>query len=347
MKAVLDGKQVSVLVPTVLALQHFRTFSSRFKDYAVETRLFSRLVPTAQLKENTRDLAAGRIDIAVGTHRLLGKDIEYSDLGLLILDEEHRFGVKHKETLKDLRENVDVLAMTATPIPRTLQMSLAGIRDLSVITTPPTDRLSVRTYVCRATDDVVRDAIRRELSRGGQIFFVHNRVHSIESRAAWITSLVPEARVIIGHGQMDPAKLERVMIDFTEGRFNVLVSTTIIESGIDIPTANTMLVDQADRLGLAQLYQLRGRVGRGQERGYCYLLVPGEAAIDRDARARLAVIQKFTELGSGFHVASHDLELRGSGELLGTRQKGHVQAVGLDLYSQLLDEAVRTLRVKG
>jgi transcription-repair coupling factor (superfamily II helicase) len=345
MKAVLDGKQVCLLVPTtVLALQHFKTFEARLADYAVSVRLFSRLVPTATLKQNLSDLAAGRVDIAIGTHRLLGRDIVYSDLGLLILDEEHRFGVKHKERLKDLRSHVDVLAMTATPIPRTLQMSLSGIRDLSVITTPPMDRLSVRTYVCRATDEVVRDAMMRELGRGGQVFFVHNRVQSIENRAAWLTALVPEARIVIGHGQMEPAKLEKVMLDFTEGRYNVLLSTTIIESGIDIPTANTMLIDQAERFGLAQLYQLRGRVGRSRERGYCYLLVPSQAALDKEARARLSVIQKFTELGSGFHVASHDLELRGAGELLGTRQKGHVQAVGIETYTQLLDEAVSTLR---
>ncbi|MGC6417189.1 MAG: transcription-repair coupling factor [Bradymonadia bacterium] len=345
MKAVLDGKQVCILVPTtVLALQHFKTLESRLSGYAVDVRLFSRLVSTRKTKDNLADLNAGRVDVAVGTHLLLSKTAQFNDLGLLILDEEHRFGVKHKEKLKELRAQVDVLAMTATPIPRTLQMSLTGIRDLSVITTPPVDRLSVKTYVCRATDEVVRDAILRELSRGGQVFFVHNRVQSIENRAAWLASLVPEARIVIGHGQMEPAKLERVMLDFTEGTHNVLVATTIIESGIDIPTANTILVDQADRFGLAQLYQLRGRVGRSRERGYCYLLVPGQAALDKEARARLAVIQKFTELGSGFHVASHDLELRGAGELLGTRQKGHVQAVGLETYTQLLDEAVRKLK---
>ncbi len=345
MKAVVDGKQVCVLVPTtVLALQHFKTFSDRLKGYPIEIKLFSRLVSRGDLRDNLDTLGTGRVDIAIGTHRLLGKDVVFKDIGLLILDEEHRFGVKHKERLKEFRTNVDVLAMTATPIPRTLQLSLSGIRDLSTITTPPVDRLSVRTYVCRATDEVVRDAILRELGRGGQVFFVHNRVQSIESRAAWLASLVPEARIVIGHGQMDPQKLEKVMVDFTEGRFNILVATTIIESGIDIPTANTMLIDQADRFGLAQLYQLRGRVGRSRERGFCYLLVPGQAAIDREARARLAVIQKFTELGSGFQVASHDLELRGAGELLGTSQKGHVQAVGIDLYAQLLDDAVRTLR---
>ncbi|MEE2786240.1 MAG: transcription-repair coupling factor [Myxococcota bacterium] len=345
MKAVLDGKQVSVLVPTtVLALQHYRTFRERFEKYPVAVRLFSRLVSRADQKVGLQDLAAGKVDIAIGTHRLLGADVVFQDLGLLILDEEHRFGVKHKERLKSLRTNVDVLAMTATPIPRTLQLSLSGIRDLSVITTPPMDRLSVRTYVCRATDAVVGDAIAHELGRGGQVFFVHNRVHSIESRAAWIQSLAPHARIVIGHGQMDPKALEKVMIDFTDGRYNVLVATTIIESGIDIPTANTMIIDQADRFGLAQLYQLRGRVGRARERGYCYCLVPGDAALDKEARARLAVIQKFTELGAGFHVASHDLELRGAGDLLGTKQKGHVQAVGLDMYAQLLDEAVRTLK---
>ncbi len=345
MKAVVDAKQVAVLVPTtVLALQHFKTFRDRFADYPVKIALFSRLTSAADTKQQLADLKSGRVDIAVGTHRLLSKDVKFADLGLMVLDEEHRFGVRHKERLKELRTDVDVLAMTATPIPRTLQLSLSGIRDLSVITTPPNDRLSVRTYVCRATDEVVREAITRELGRGGQVFFVHNRVQSIDARKAWLTSLVPEARIVVGHGQMDPKKLERVMVDFTEGRYNVLLSTTIIESGIDIPTANTMLVDNADRYGLAQLYQLRGRVGRAKDRGYCYLLVNSQATLRPEARTRLAVIQKFTELGSGFHVASHDMELRGAGELLGTQQKGHVQAVGIDLYAQLLDEAVRTLR---
>ncbi len=345
MKAALDAKQVAVLVPTtVLALQHAKTFRDRLAGYPVRVELLSRLVPPADQRQIIKDVKLGKVDILIGTHRLISQDIKWRDLGLLVLDEEHRFGVKHKERLKELRAHVDVLAMTATPIPRTLQLSLSGIRDLSVITTPPVDRLSVRTFVCRATDQVVRDAILRELGRGGQVFFVHNRVQSIEARKAWLQSLVPEARIIVGHGQMETGKLERVMVDFTEGRYNVLLSTTIIESGIDIPTANTMLVDHADHYGLAQLYQLRGRVGRSRERGYCYLLVPGESVIGNEARKRLAVIQKFTELGSGFQVASHDMELRGAGELLGTRQKGHVQAVGLDLYAQLLDEAVRTLR---
>ena len=280
----------------------------------------------------------------IGTHRVLSKDIVFRDLGLLVLDEEHRFGVKDKERLKEMRTNVDVLTMTATPIPRTLQLSLGGVRDLSVITTPPADRLSVRTFVCRQTDQVVREAVIRELARGGQVFFVHNRVQTIESRKAWLQSLVPEARIVVGHGQMDPDKLEEVMLDFTEGKFNVLLSTTIIESGIDIPNANTMLVDHADNFGLAQLYQLRGRVGRSKARGYCYLLVSSEGALTGDARKRLGVIQKFTELGSGFQVASHDLEIRGAGELLGTRQKGQIAAVGLDLYAQLLQDAVQRLR---
>lgn len=345
MKAVLDAKQVAVVVPTtVLALQHFRTFRERFADYPVRVELLSRLVNPKAQQEIRADLKKGRIDILIGTHRILSKDVEFRDLGLLILDEEHRFGVKHKERLKEVRASIDVLTMSATPIPRTLQLGISGLRDLSVITTPPADRLSVRTFVCRATDQVIRDAILRELSRGGQVFFVHNRVESIEARKAYLQALVPEARIVVGHGQMEARQLERVMLDFTEGRYNVLLATTIIESGIDIPTANTMLVDHADRFGLAQLYQLRGRVGRARDRGYCYLLVPGEAALAGDARKRLAVIQKFTELGSGFQVASHDLEIRGAGELLGTKQKGQVAAVGLDLYAQLLEEAVRKLR---
>ncbi|MFN3200459.1 MAG: transcription-repair coupling factor [Bradymonadia bacterium] len=345
MKAVLDARQVALLVPTtVLALQHYKTLKARFAQYPIRVELLSRLVTAKTQREIIADIKLGKVDVVVGTHRVLSKDVKFKSIGLLILDEEHRFGVKDKERLKELRANLDVLSMTATPIPRTLQLSMSGIRDMSVITTPPADRLSVRTFVCRATDQVVRDAVLRELGRGGQVFFVHNRVHSIEARKAWLQSLVPEARIVVGHGQMDPGRLEEVMLDFTEGRYNVLLSTTIIESGIDISNANTMLVDHADHFGLAQLYQLRGRVGRGRERGYCYLLVPSEAALAGDARKRLAVIQKFTELGSGFQVASHDLELRGAGELLGTKQKGQIAAVGLDLYAQLLDEAVRKLR---
>ena len=345
MKAVVDAKQVALLVPTtVLAAQHHRTFRDRFSQYPIRVELLSRSVSPEKQREVVRDLKLGRIDILIGTHRLLSKDVVFRDLGLMVLDEEHRFGVRDKERLKEMRENIDVLSMTATPIPRTLQLSLGGVRDMSVITTPPADRLSVRTYVCRVTDVLIRDALLRELSRGGQVFFVHNRVQTIEARKAYLQALVPECRIVVGHGQMDPEKLEEVMLDFTEGRFNVLLSTTIIESGIDISNANTMLVDHADQFGLAQLYQLRGRVGRGRERGYCYLLVPGEAALTGDARKRLGVIQQFTELGSGFTVASQDLEIRGAGELLGTRQKGQVAAVGLDLYAQLLDDAVHRLK---
>ena len=345
MKAVLDGKQMALLVPTtVLALQHFRNFKERFAQYPVRVELLSRLVGREASREVIQDLKRGRVDIIVGTHRLLSKDVCFKDLGLLVLDEEHRFGVKHKEKLKEMRAQVDVLSMTATPIPRTLQLSLGGLRDLSVITTAPSDRLSVRTYICRSSDQLIRDAIMRELQRGGQSFFIHNRVHSIEARRAWLTALIPEARIIVGHGQIKPKRLEKVMVDFSEGRYNLLLSTTIIESGIDIPNANTMLIDQADHFGLAQLYQLRGRVGRSRERGYCYLMVPSEAVLRPEARERLSIIQKFTELGSGFQIASHDMELRGAGELLGTRQKGHVQAVGLDMYSRMLAEAVRKLR---
>jgi transcription-repair coupling factor (superfamily II helicase) len=345
MKAVVDAKQVAVLVPTtVLALQHFKNLKARFSQYPIRVELMSRTVSPEAQKTILEDVKRGRIDIIVGTHRLLSKDVKFKDLGLLVLDEEHRFGVKDKERLKEMRTGIDVLTMTATPIPRTLQLAVGGVRDLSVITTPPADRLSVRTFVCRATDQLVRDAVLRELARGGQIFFVHNRVQTIEARKAWLQAIVPEARICVGHGQMNPEQLEEVMLDFTEAKYNVLLSTTIIESGIDIPNANTMLVDHADHLGLAQLYQLRGRVGRGRERGYCYLLVPSEGALSSDARKRLGVIQKFTELGSGFQVASHDLEIRGAGELLGTRQKGQVAAVGLDLYAQLLDDAVRKLR---
>ncbi|MBU1429333.1 transcription-repair coupling factor [Myxococcota bacterium] len=345
MKAALDGKQVAVLVPTtVLALQHFQTFEARFKPYPLRVALLSRLITQEASRQLFKDIKTGRVDILIGTHRILNQDLKFKDLGLLILDEEHRFGVKHKERLKEVRAQLDVLTMTATPIPRTLQLSVSGLRDLSMMTTPPHDRLSVRTFVCRATDAVVRDGITRELSRGGQVFFVHNRVHSIEARKSWLQSLVPSARIVVGHGQMEPAKLERVMLDFTQGRFNVLLTTTIIESGIDIPNANTIFIDQADHFGLAALYQLRGRVGRAKERGYCFLLVPSEATLNPEARKRLAVIQKFTDLGSGFQIAHHDMEIRGAGELLGTKQKGRALDVGLEMYAQMLEEAVRALR---
>jgi transcription-repair coupling factor (superfamily II helicase) len=289
-------------------------------------------------------LADGTVDIVVGTHRLLQKDVQFKSLGLLVVDEEHRFGVRDKERIKALRALVDVLTLTATPIPRTLQMALSGIRDLSVIESPPPDRLAIRTYVTRADDHVVRDAILREIRRGGQVFFVHNRVESIDRQAAHLRTLVPEATIVVGHGQMGERELEEVMSEFMHGNANVLVCSAIIESGLDIPRANTIIVNRADTFGLAQLYQLRGRVGRSNVRAYAYLLIPGEHMIGQDAHKRLAALQELEELGSGFRLAAHDLEIRGAGNMLGKQQSGHITAVGFELYTQMMAEAVREVR---
>lgn len=345
MKAVLDGRQVAVLVPTtILAAQHAKSFADRFAYTPYVVAQLSRFITPDQRREVKDRLRRGEINIVVGTHGLLHKSVEVPQLGLLILDEEHRFGVKDKERLKKLRAQLDVLSMTATPIPRTLHMSLSGLRSMSVIATPPRDRLSVYTRMVRVSETIVREAATYELRRGGQIFFVHNRVETIETRRRWLQSILPELSIGVAHGKMKPSELEEVMWGFTEGAFNVLLCTTLIENGIDIPRANTIMIDDADHFGLAQLYQLRGRVGRSHERGRCFLLISPEAILSDEARARLNVIQKFTELGSGFHIASQDLELRGAGELLGTRQKGHAQKVGLDLYNKLLDQAMRDLQ---
>ncbi len=344
-RAVQDGRQVAVLVPTtVLAAQHFQTFRRRFEGYPVIVEMLSRFVPAARQREILKRVAEGTVDILVGTHRLLQRDVRFKNLGLLVVDEEHRFGVAQKERLKKLRSRVDVLTLTATPIPRTLHMALSGVRDLSTIETPPADRLAVRTLVARADDDLIREAIRRELARGGQVFFVHNRVQSIGRVADRVRALVPEARVGVGHGQMRESELERVMEAFVSGEVDVLVCTAIIESGLDIPRANTILIDRADQFGLADLYQLRGRVGRSNLRAYAYLLVPAESELTPEARRRLQVLQEFSDLGAGFRVATHDLEIRGAGELLGKAQSGHIAAIGFDLYSELLEEAVRRLR---
>lgn len=343
--AVMDGRQVAVLVPTtVLAHQHFTTFRRRCEGYPVRVEMLSRFQTAAQQRDVLRALGAGQVDIVVGTHRLLQRDVEFKHLGLLVIDEEHRFGVKHKERIKDLRNLVDVMAMTATPIPRTLQMSLMGIRDLSVIETPPVDRLAVRTYVTRYDDDVIRDAIQRELGRGGQVFFVHNRVENIDLMARHVQSLVPEAVVAVAHGQMHERALETVMLKFMQREVNVLVCSAIIESGLDIPNANTIIINRADHFGLAQLYQLRGRVGRSHERAYAYLMIPGEHVISKDAQKRLRVLQELDDLGGGFRLAAHDLEIRGAGNLLGKQQSGHITAVGFELYTQMMEEAVQELR---
>jgi transcription-repair coupling factor (superfamily II helicase) len=345
LKAALDGRQVAMLVPTtVLARQHGETFAERFKGTPVEVEMVSRFRSAAEQKRILERTAAGKIDVLIGTHRLLQRDVRFKNLGLVIIDEEQRFGVTHKERLKKLRAEVDVLTLTATPIPRTLHMSLMGLRDLSVIDTPPVDRLAIRTYVTRFDEELIREAIRRELHRGGQVFFVHNRVQSIDAMAEYVQSLVPEAKVAVGHGQMGEKALEEVMLAFVEGKSNVLVCSTIIESGLDIPRANTMIINRADCFGLAQLYQLRGRVGRSRHRAYAYLLIPGEGTLTREARERLKVLQELTELGAGFRVASHDLELRGAGDLLGGRQAGQIAAIGFEMYTELLEETIHELK---
>jgi transcription-repair coupling factor (superfamily II helicase) len=345
MLAVLSKKQVAVLVPTtVLAAQHERTFRDRFKGYPVRIEAISRMKTPEEVRAVLKDLALGRVDVVIGTHRLLGSDVNFKDLGLVVVDEEQRFGVAHKERLKKLRKLVDVLTLTATPIPRTLHMSMSGVRDLSIIATPPEDRRAIRTFVTKFDPGQVREAIETELKRGGQVFFVHNRVRSIGAMAKFLGELVPNARFGVAHGQMGEGKLEEVMTRFVRRELDVLIATAIIESGIDIPSANTIIVNRADHFGLSQLYQIRGRVGRSRERAYAYLLVPARRPVTKDARKRLEVLQRFSELGAGFRIASHDLELRGAGNLLGKDQSGQIEAVGFDLYTQLLDEAVRELK---
>jgi transcription-repair coupling factor (superfamily II helicase) len=344
-KAVQDGKQAAVLVPTtLLAQQHFQTFSDRFASYPVRVEVLSRFLTNAQARKVAAGLASGEVDVVIGTHRLLSGDVAFKDLGLLVVDEEQRFGVTHKEAIKALRADVDVLTLTATPIPRTLEMSLTGIRDLTLLNTPPADRQPILTYVGEQDDRAVGESVRRELLREGQVFFVHNRVQDIEKVAAEVRGLVPEARVAVAHGQMDEGTLERVVLDFWEGEYDVLVCTTIIESGIDMPTVNTLVVDRADLLGLGQLHQLRGRVGRAGSRAYAYLFYPPDRALTEEAYERLKTIGEATELGSGFKIAMRDLEIRGAGNLLGTGQSGHIAAVGYDLYCQMVTEAVAELK---
>ena len=344
-KAVADGTQVAVLVPTtVLAQQHWATFADRFAPFPARVELLSRFRSPREQKAVVEGLRIGTVDVVIGTHRLLSRDVEFKNLGLLVVDEEHRFGVAHKERMKQLRASVDVLALTATPIPRTLYMSLSGVRDMSVIETPPLDRLPVETLVRRFSRAVIKEALERELERGGQVFFVHNRVQSLPTMARFVQELVPDARVIMGHGQMKERELEATMIKFVTGQADILVSTAIVESGLDIPASNTIVVNRADRFGLAQLYQLRGRVGRERQQAWAYLLVPADGRVDERAQRRLRALQDLTELGSGFKLALRDLEIRGAGNLLGAAQHGHVAAVGYDLYSKLLAEAVRELK---
>jgi transcription-repair coupling factor (superfamily II helicase) len=344
-KAVQDGKQAAVLVPTtLLAQQHHQTFSDRFAGYPVRVEVLSRFLSPRQAKAVAAGVRSGEVDIVIGTHRLLSEDITFKDLGLLVVDEEQRFGVGHKEQIKQLKTGVDVLTLSATPIPRTLEMSLTGIRDLTLLNTPPADRMPILTYVGENDDRAVAEAIRRELLREGQVFYVHNRVQDIDRTAEHVRDLVPEARVAVAHGQMDEGTLEQVVLAFWEGDYDVLVCTTIIESGIDMPTVNTLVVDRADLLGLGQLHQLRGRVGRSGQRAYAYLFVPPDRVLSEDAYERLKTIGEATELGSGFKIAMRDLEIRGAGNLLGTGQSGHIAAVGYDLYCQMVTEAVAELK---
>jgi transcription-repair coupling factor (superfamily II helicase) len=343
--AVLGGKQVAVLAPTtVLVEQHFVTFSERFRDFPVRVASLSRFRSPTEQKSIVRQIQDGRVDVVIGTHRLLSRDVHFKQLGLVVIDEEQRFGVTHKERLKAMRSQVDVLTLTATPIPRTLQMGLAGMREISVIATPPADRLAIRTFVCHFDPHLLGEAIAKELVRGGQVFFIHNRIEDLAKWANEIRAIAPKARIAMAHGQMTEGKLEKVMIDFVDGRYDILCCTTIVESGLDIPRANTMIVNHADRYGLAQLYQLRGRIGRARERAFCYLVVPTEQALSPESEQRLSVLQRFTELGAGFQVATADLEIRGAGELLGAKQSGLVAAVGFDTYARILEEAVAELR---
>jgi len=343
--AVHGGKQVAILVPTtLLAQQHGQTFRDRFADWPLRIEVLSRFCSPKQAKDIVAGLRSGVVDVVIGTHRLLQHTKDFKDVGLVIIDEEHRFGVRHKEAIKSLRSEIDVLTLTATPIPRTLNMSLGGLREMSLITTPPAERLSVRTFVSEWNDVVIREACLREIKRGGQVYFIHNRVEDIVNVEQRLTDLIPEADIRIGHGQMPERQLEQVMLDFYHRRFNVLLCTTIVESGIDVPTANTIIINRADRFGLAQLHQLRGRVGRSHHRAYAYLVTPPKAAMTTDAVKRLEAIDSLEDLGSGFILATHDLEIRGAGELLGETQSGQIQEIGFSLYTELLGRAVAALK---
>jgi transcription-repair coupling factor (superfamily II helicase) len=344
-KACLEGRQVAVLVPTtVLALQHHQTFSERFSPFPLRVEMLSRFRTGREQAEIIKGLATGEIDVVIGTHRLLQKDVRFHQLGLLIIDEEHRFGVTDKERIKQLKKEVDCLTLTATPIPRTLYMSLVGLRDISIINTPPEERLSVKTYISRFEAEVIKEAIEREMQRQGQVFFVHNRVQSIQRIAGYLRKLLPAARIAVAHGQMPEEELEQIMYEFYAKKHDVLLSTSIVESGLDLSNANTILIHRADRLGLAQLYQLRGRVGRDRHQAFAYLLVPDSSLLSRESRERLQALSELSELGSGYELAMRDLQIRGAGNLLGPEQHGHVAAVGFELYRRLLEETIRELR---
>jgi len=347
-KAVQDGKQVAVLTPTtVLCFQHFESFKRRFSKFPVNVEMISRFRTAKERKEVLEKTEQGKVDILIGTHALLSQGLKFQDLGLLVVDEEQRFGVRHKERLKQMRAAIDVLSMSATPIPRTLNMSLVGLRDMSVIETPPKDRMAIQTIVAKFDEKLIRTAIEVELERGGQTYFVHNRVETIYELAAKIRELVPQARVIVGHGQMPEAELERAMLAFMDGEYDVLCATSIIENGLDIPRANTIIINRADRHGLSELYQLRGRVGRSNRRAYAYLLIPPEQQLTEIARRRLAALKEFSDLGAGFKIAALDLELRGAGNMLGGEQSGHIEAIGFEMYTTMLEEAVSRLKGEG
>jgi transcription-repair coupling factor (superfamily II helicase) len=344
-KAVYDGKQVAVLVPTtVLAHQHAETFHQRFASYSVEIGVLSRLRSRKEQQQVLAGLQHGTVDIVIGTHRLLQSDVHFKNLGLLVIDEEHRFGVTHKEKIKNLRAHVDVLMLSATPIPRSLHMTLVGLRDYSMIDTPPEGRTAIQTIVAPFDDTTIQQAIRHELERGGQVFFVHNHIDTLPALQVMLTRLVPECRVGIAHGQMPERSLEKIMMQFLRREFDLLLCTTIIESGLDIPSVNTIIIHHAERFGLAQLYQLRGRVGRGTRQAYAYLLIPGDLLLGETAQKRIEAMEEFSELSSGFQLATRDLEIRGAGNLLGPQQSGHIASVGFDLYCQMLAEAIRTTR---
>jgi len=344
-KAVMDNKQVAILVPTtILAEQHYYNFSHRMKKYPIQVDMLSRFRTKTEQQHTIKELQEGNVDIVIGTHRLLSKDIGFKNLGLIIIDEEQRFGVKAKEKLKHFRLLADVLTLTATPIPRTLHMALTGAKDMSIISTPPQNRMAVETRVIEFDEELIKNAILKELERKGQIFFLHNRVEDIEKIATIISRLVPQARLAVGHGQMAPKQLEQIMLEFLEGAIDILVCTTIIESGIDIPNANTLIVNDADHFGLADLHQLRGRVGRSQKKAYAYFIIPQYRILSQQAKARIEAIEKYSGLGAGFHIAFEDMQLRGAGNLLGQEQSGYIASIGFDLYCRLLKESIEHLQ---
>jgi transcription-repair coupling factor (superfamily II helicase) len=340
-----NGKQVAVLVPTtILAYQHHKTFTERLKDFPVTVDYLNRFRTAKEKRETLDKLEKGHVDIIIGTHQLVNKNVKFSDLGLLIVDEEQKFGVAVKEKLKTLKDNVDVLTLTATPIPRTLQFSLMAARDLSVITTPPPNRYPIESHVIRFGEEIIRDAVSYEIERGGQIFFIHNRIENIKEVAGMIQRLVPDAKIGIGHGQLDGKKLETLMLAFMNGEFDVLVSTTIVESGLDVPNANTIFINNANNFGLSDLHQMRGRVGRSNKKAFCYFITPDYSAMTDDARKRITALEQFTELGSGFNIAMKDLEIRGAGDLLGGEQSGFINEIGFDTYQKILNEAIEELK---